>query len=390
MCKASVLYMKKPTSFVLVPTISIVAGVISYLILSGALIQGFNPLTGIVEATRYGSFEYITNRVNDETSTVSYNMEDMYNSTHLYDFSEPQYSGRIDGSLEPDYGIYGDSLLWESGQIIVEDLDIVDTSFTIEAWIYPTSQNFISLAGAGGVVTPFPFIWKAENGSMQYQYGGGGAFYSNQTVGLNVWTHVALVYDRFSGVAKWYLNGSEQGFKNVGFNRNWDGLWSIGRMRPDYATFEWKGMIDEFRVYKTKVQTQKEIQNDMKLPVAHKLTLSGLAPNSDIVQLWNRNEGATIPMLQETADANGQVQLNVHSYSGGLMFYTALLRVVHSGRVYTSSNMDFAWGDVYHFSLSTYFNETLIAALISALIILIPSASLIIYRGLRRLRSRVR
>jgi hypothetical protein len=33
--------------------------------------------------------------------------------------------------------------------------------------------------------------------------------------------------------------------------------------------------------------------------------------------------------------------------------------------------------------LSTYFNETLIAALISALIILVPSASLIIYRRLR-------
>jgi len=377
--------MMKPTSSVLVPTISIIAGVISYLILSGAFIQGFNPLTGIVGATTYGSFEYIANRVNDETSTVSYNMEDMYNSTDLYDFSESQYSGRIEGSLKPDYGFYGQSLLWESGQIVVEDLDIVDTSFTIEAWIYPTSQNVLSLAG---VETVFPFIWKAGNGSMHYQFGGGGdasALYSNQTVELNVWTHVALVYDSVSGIAKWYLNGAEQGFKDVGVNRDWNGLWSIGRMRPDYDTLEWEGMIDEFRVYKNKVQTQKDIQDDMKLPIAHKLTLTGLVPNSDIVQLWNRKEGAPIPMLQETADANGQVQLNVYRYSGGSLFYTGLLRVVLSGRVYTLSNMDFAWGDVYHFSLSTYFNETLIAALISALIIIIPSLLLIIYR---RLRSR--
>jgi len=381
MCKKSVVHMKKPTSSVLVPTISIIAGVISYLILSGAFIQGFNPLIGIVEATKYGSFEYIINRVNDETSTVSYNMEDMYNSTYLYDFSEPQYMGRKDGSLKPDYGIYGESLLWESGQIIVEDLDIVDTSFTIEAWIYPTSQNVLSLAG---VETGFPFIWKVANGSMRYQYGGGIAtFHTNQAVGLDVWTHVALAYDSFSGVAKWYLNGSEQGSKNVGFNRDWDGLWSIGRMSPDYASYEWEGMIDEFRIYKNKVQTQKDIQNDMEFPIAHKLTLTGLVPNSDIVQLWNRDEGATVPMLQETADANGQVHLNVYSYSGGLLFYTALLRVVHSGRIYTASNMDFAWGDVYHFSLSTYFDETLIAALISALIIIVPPASLIIYRRLR-------
>ena len=379
--------MKKPTSSVLVPTISIVTGVISYLILSGALIQGFNPLTGIVEATRYGSFEYMMNRVNDETSTVSYNMEDMYNSTHLLDFSESQYSAKIDGSLKPDYGIYGEALLWESGQIIVRDLDIVDTSFTVEAWIYPTSEDILSLAG---VNTTFPFIWKAANGSMQYQYGGGAAFYSNQTVGINVWTHVALVYDAFIGTAKWYLNGSEQGSKNVGFNRDWNGLWSIGRMRPNYSTYEWEGMIDEFRLYKNKVQTQKEIQDDMKLPIAHKLTLTGLEPNSDFVQLLNQEKYAPVQMLQETADASGRVRLNVYSFSNASKFYKATLRVVHSGRVYALSNVDFICGDIYNFSLSTYFNETLIAALISALIILVPSASLIIYRGLRRLRSRAR
>jgi hypothetical protein len=383
MCKTSVVYMKKPTSSVLVSTISIVAGVISYLILSGTLIQGFNPLTGIVEATSYGSFEYITNRVNDETSTVSYNMEDMYNSTYLYDFSEPQYSGRKDGSLEPDYGIYGESLRWESGQIVVEDLDIVDTSFTIEAWIYPTTQTVLSLAG---VETVFPFIWKTENGSMQYQYGGGVAFYSNQTVGLNVWTHVALVYDCFSGVAKWYLNGSEQGSKNVGLNRDWDGLWSIGHMRPDYATYEWEGMIDEFRIFKGEARTQKEIQDDMKLPISHKLTLTGLTPNSDIVQLWNLDEEfAPLALLQETADASGRVRLNVYYFSGGFHFYTAVLRVVRSGRLYASSNIDFIWGDVYHFSLHSYFNEALIAALVSALIMIVPSALFIIYR---RRRSR--
>jgi hypothetical protein len=372
--------MKKPTSSVLVPTISIIAGVISYLILSGALIQGFNPLTGIVEATRYGSFEYIANRVNDETSILSYNMEDMYNSTHLYDFSEPQYLGRINGSLNPDIGVYGGSLSWENGQIVVEDLDIVDTSYTIEAWIYPTSQNFVSLAG---VETVFPFIGKAANGSMLYQYGGGANFYSNQKVELNVWTHVALVYDGFSGVAKWYLNGSEQGSKIVGFNRNWDGLWSIGSRGPNYPFYNWEGMIDEFRVYKNKFQTQEAIQNDMKFPIANKLTLTGLKPNSDIVQLLNQEKYAPVQFLQETADASGRVRFNVYSFSNASKFYKATLRVVHSGRVYALSNMDFIWGDIYNFSSPTYFNETVIAALISALIIIVPPASLIIYRRLR-------
>jgi len=384
--------MKKPASSVLVLTISIIISIISFLILSGTLIQGFNPLAGIVEATSYGSFEYVTNLFYNETSTVSYNMEDMYNSTHLYDFSEQQYYGRKDGSLEFDNGIYGRSLRWGSGQIVVEDLDIVDTSFTIEAWIYPTSQRALSLAGAGSAEVAFPFIWKAENGSMQYQYGGGSAIlYSNQTVGLNVWTHVALVYDGFSGIAKWYLNGSEQGFKNVGLNRDWDGLWSIGRMGPNRTAYEWNGMIDEFRIYKGEARTQEEIRDDMKLPISHKLTLTGLVPNSDVVQLWSRDEEvASVPLLQETADASGRVRLNVYSFSGGSPFYKATLRVIRSGRVYVLSNTDFAWGDVYHFSLTTYFSEAMIAALISALIMIVPSASFIIYRRLHGRHKRAR
>jgi hypothetical protein len=220
---------------------------------------------------------------------------------------------------------------------------------------------------------------------MQYQYGGGlSVLYSNKTVGLNVWTHVALVYDAFSGVAKWYLNGTEQGSKNVGLGKAWDGPWCIGRMTPDYATHEWNGMIDEFRIYKDEARTQKEIQDDMKTSIAYKLTLIGLAPNSDVVQLWYPNGAfARAHMLQKTADANGQVEFNVYSFSGRSPLYTGIFRVVRSGRTYSSSILNFSWGDVYHFSLHTFFNEILIAALISALIITVPSALFITHRHMR-------
>jgi len=139
--------MKILKSSILVPSISVSTGVIAYLILSGTFFSGFNPLRGIVEATSYGSFRYVTNMLNYETSEVSYDMEDMHNAMHLYDFSGKGHLGRMEGSLESEIGLYGQSLRWPSGQIIGENLSIVGMSFTLEAWIYPTSNEPLALAG---------------------------------------------------------------------------------------------------------------------------------------------------------------------------------------------------------------------------------------------------
>ncbi|MFX0069340.1 MAG: LamG domain-containing protein [Candidatus Hodarchaeota archaeon] len=379
--------MKVLKNSILVPSISVITGLIAYLILSGTFFPSFNPLSGIVEATSYGSFSYVTNMFNYETTEVSYNMEDMYNSTHLYDFSEKGHFGRTEGSLEQEIGLYGQSLRWPSGQIIGEDLDIVDMSFTLEAWIYPASNDPIALAGCE---TTFPYILKAQNGTMQYQYSGGpSVLYSNQPVGLNAWTHVALVYDAISGIAKWYLNGSEQGSKSIGKTRDWDGRWAIGRWRPDHTLLEWNGKIDEFRIYKDQALTQSQmrtrIQADMSTSIAHKLILYGLTPNYDVAQLWYPNgEFARDHMLEQTADTSGQVEFNVYSFSGGSEDYNGILKVVRSGRTYTSPLLEFSWRDVYFFSIQPRITETQIAISVAVSIALAPSALLIIYRYYQR------
>jgi len=379
---------KRLKSSILVPSVSVSASVIAYLILSGTLFPSFNPLNGIVGATSHGSFRYIVNTLNYETSEVSYNMEDMYDTEHLYDFSDKGHFGRLEGSLAPEIGRYGQCLRWSSGQIIGEDLDIIDMSFTLEAWVYPTSSDFIALAGCE---TIYPLIFKAQNGSMQYQYDGGTAVvYSNQSVELNAWTHVALSYDNFSGIAKWYLNGSEQGSKPVGRSKDWDGRWAIGRMRPDYTESEWKGRIDEFRIYKGKVLRQVQIQEDMRTSIAHKLTLYGLTPNSDVAQLlYSDVEFAGAHMLQQTADAQGQVKFNVYSFSGRTESYNGILKVLRSGQTYTSALREFSWEDVFLFSLQATFTETLIAILVAVAIAIVPSALMIIHRKIypRRKRS---
>ena len=373
-----------PKASVLVLTISVIVGVVAYLVLSGTFIQGFRPLKGIAEATGYDSFTYVTNMFY-ETGEISYNMEDMYNSTHLYDFSLKGHFGRKDGSLEFEAGVYGKSLRWPAGQIIGEDLDIKDMSFTIEAWIYPTSEDSINLAGTE---VTYPYIQKASNGSMLFQYSGGtAALYSNQTVGLSTWTHVALVYDVVSGVAKWYLDASEQGSKKVGAGV-WDGRWSIGRRKPDYSTNEWEGKIDEFRIYKGEGRTQSEVQEDMKTSVGHKLTLTGLTPNSDVAQLWYPDgEFARLHMLQQIADVEGKAEFNVYAFSGRNTSYNAVLKVLRSGRTYSSQILNFSWGDIYVFSLHPRFGETEIAVFVAALIMVVPSA-LMVVRGYVRKRNK--
>lgn len=376
--------MKILKSSILVPSISVSAGVIAYLILSGTLFSSFNPISGIVEATSYGSFRYVTNMLNYETSEVSYNMEDMYNSTHLYDFSSNRHFGKNEGSLESAIGFFGQSLRWTSGQIIGEDLNIIDMSFTVEAWIYPTSQDKLSLAAV--FETTYPIIWKAENGSIGYQYSGGSAIlYSNQSVELNVWTHVALVYDAASSISRWYLNGSEQGSKQVLGGRDWDGRWIIGRMEPDRTLFEWKGKIDEFRIYKGRALTPNKIQEDMRTGIARKLILYGLTPNSDVAQLWYPNgEFAQAHMLEQTADANGQVEFNVYSFSGGSENYNGILKVVRLGKTYTSPLLEFSWSHIYLFSIQPRFTETQIAISVAVSIALAPSALMIIHRYYKR------
>lgn len=373
--------MKTLSSSHLVVFTSIFMGLMVYLLFSGTSIQGFNPLKGVVEATKNGSFTYLTKELYYETSAVSYNMEDMYNSTHLYDFSLNNGFGNKTGSLEFESGFYGRSLRWLSGQIVGPDLDIIDMSFTVEAWIYPTSEETIALAGG----TLYPYILKHQNGSMQYVWGGGTplpSLYSNQPVNLNAWTHVALVYDAPSGIAKWYLNATEQGSKTVGTTKDWDGKWSIGRMKPDYVPLEWKGKIDEFRLYKGDARTQTKILQDMNTPITHKLTLTGLTPNSDVAQLWYTVSNP-YGMLQQTADADGKVAFNVYSFNGGEPSHTGVLKVIRGTKTYTSPSLEFKWEDVYSFDVHSNYTEGQIALFLAALAIIVPSGLLMIYRYVR-------
>ena len=91
--------------------------------------------------------------------------------------------------------------------------------------------------------------------------------------------------------------------------------------------------------------------------------------------------------LEEVADEKGQVEFNVYSFSGRTSDYVGIIKVLRSGRIYTSSVLELSWEDVYHLSASTYFTETTIAFLISGLMMIVPSTLLIFYRHTRKRRE---
>jgi len=163
-------------------------------------------------------------------------------------------------------------------------------------------------------------------------------------------------------------------------------MWSIGGMRPNYATYEWKGKIDEFRMYIGEARTQKKIQQDMNTPIIHKLTVTGLTPNSDVARLWYTSSNPYGERVQ-TADSDGIVKFNVYSFSNGERFYSGVLKVSRGGRTYTSPNLEFEWEDVYSFEVYSNYTEAQIALFIAALTIIVPPALLVIYRYIRKHRS---
>lgn len=146
-----------------------------------------------------------------------------------------------------------------------------NAGFTVEAWIYPTD-----IASAHPV-----FEWGRVNNNWGVHFwisvnlagGGSGSLYANVAdtgggghsfssapgrVPANVWTHVALTYDKASGVGKMFCNGTNVATATLGsFTPQTTSPLHLG-YRP-YDNTRFAGMIDEPALYSRALSTN-EIQ----------------------------------------------------------------------------------------------------------------------------------
>jgi hypothetical protein len=89
-------------------------------------------------------------------------------------------------------------------------------------------------------------------------------------------------------------------------------------------------------------------------------------------------------MLHRPADEHGQVEFSVYSFSGRTESYDGILKVLRSGQTYTSSLLRLSWGDVYSFSIQPTFTEAQIAILVAGALAIVPSASMMTRRYIRK------
>ena len=147
--------------------------------------------------------------------------------------------------------------------------------FTLECWTAPTSvtnqEPLMEWRGNGGSIHNGAHFWIS---GVFGGVGGPGCIYANivdSVGGLHIFAsptgivqagilqHVALTYDKASGVGKIYYNGSLVASSNLGsFTPKTDTALLLGR-RMDFGNFYYQGVIDESAIF-NRALSSNEIQ----------------------------------------------------------------------------------------------------------------------------------
>ena len=190
----------------------------------------------------------------------------------------------------------------------VPDSDVFDfTSFTVEAWIYPTAQDLadnhavigksnvqwlpastgFSLENASTVL--YGSVWDAS-GNQKYVQAG--------TLAAGIWQHVAMSWTS-GGSLILYINGNYVGqqsstfsgsIANAGSLKIGSFTWILGRW--------WSGHIDEVRIWND-VRTQSEIRANMYQEI------SDPSSETNLVAYYKFNETSGTTLTDSKGSNNG-------------------------------------------------------------------------------------
>lgn len=132
------------------------------------------------------------------------------------------------------------------------NFNISTSNFTVEAWVYSTSnsRNVVLNLGPQNTGASSAITMQIEQTSQSYiAYMGDGSTYYTITGGqvgqLNNWVHVALV--RSSGVVKLYINGVAGSAVTVSGSPSNSKSWCVGGFLGPAFSYGWTGYISNFR-----------------------------------------------------------------------------------------------------------------------------------------------
>lgn len=161
------------------------------------------------------------------------------------------FSGTVAGGTSFGPGIVGDAFEFPgtSGSWVLVDPAPVSLSFTIEAWIYLSSEvSDYQTVYAGG-----RGFWLLNRKLVWWQ--GSNLFEGTTVLTTGAWHHVAITYDDATDTFAGYVDGSPDGTSTYAGASLEDAVW-IGNDPVGEAVY---GLIDELAVYGRALQPS-EIQ----------------------------------------------------------------------------------------------------------------------------------
>jgi hypothetical protein len=188
----------------------------------------------------------------------------------------------------------------------------ISTTYTVEAWIYPTeltgvgtdqsTYGYTVMASSFAAANGYPLwltvrgsevrVWTFESTATTYHETSGAG------IALNTWAHIAVTTTK-SGTTTVYVNGiNKLTYVNDG-ETNWSSILTVGALRPTRATsnIPFIGLMDEVRVWND-VRTEQEIQDNMY----NEINVSDIVAKQGLVGYWNFNDG--IDPTEDLSDNN--------------------------------------------------------------------------------------
>ncbi|MFZ7145607.1 MAG: LamG-like jellyroll fold domain-containing protein, partial [Bacteroidota bacterium] len=157
-----------------------------------------------------------------------------------------------------------------SSYVEMQDFNLGENDFTLEAWIYPyaTADGYIitnRTIESGGAGNWFGFKFDSGHLLMELAEGGTPGYNvvnGNTSVALNQWSHIAVVRSGLNYTI--YLNGNADGSLNDPLSRNLTSGIEIARLGgwPDFNAAWYYGKMDEVRIWNV-AKTQAQIRSQM-------------------------------------------------------------------------------------------------------------------------------
>ena len=125
------------------------------------------------------------------------------------------------------------------------NLNLNNSSFTAELWVYINDNNAIDISISQGDGTGKGRTWLGiDTDGEIYSWYGGTRFDAGFTITENAWHHIAFTYDNSNDLQKIFVNGNEEASRTkAGEDADGEYLFGVNK----YYENNFNGLIDEIR-----------------------------------------------------------------------------------------------------------------------------------------------